>query len=86
MSELSQRLGRIRISDFFLHREPEAIMLIARDIFALRVEHLYHTECFEIVAVSPKFDIVPRGYEAPWYSAEVHKADDGALTIEWKTA
>lgn len=82
--EVTMRLGKIRVTDDIVYREPKLAKLIMSRIVVLRCEHFAGTFQFEYIAYSEEFDPWEYGDTVPEYSGEFKKYEDGRLELTFK--
>jgi len=73
------KIGKITIDRYLYDNDLETLREFYKsiEIVPLRVEHLYHTDAFEIIGDSPMFDETKEGDIAPEYIVIVTYNEDG---------
>jgi hypothetical protein len=60
-----RRVGKFRVTQEAL--DDNLAQYAYEGMVPLKVEHDFFTNCFEVTAISEKFDEVAQGEMAPWY-------------------
>jgi hypothetical protein len=71
-SNLLRRVGRFSIRSAILKSDPDAFLILSAQIIVVRCEHLFHSESFEYVALSPLFDERDPGSMIPNYRIQIN--------------
>ena len=71
-SNLLRRVGRFSIRSATLKSDPDAFLMLSENIIVIRCEHIFHSESFEYIALSPLFDEIEPGSMAPDYRIEIN--------------
>lgn len=84
-----KRIGRFYVASAVVEETPEmfAEMLSLLKLIPVRVEHLWHRNAFEYVAISERFREVPNAEMIPEYNIKIEVDDLGHLrcvTVEEK--
>lgn len=67
-ADMERRLGRFRIPNDRLRREPEKALAILAGCVVVRAEALWHSDDVEYMACHAAFGPVPLGAEPPFYA------------------
>jgi len=75
----SNQIGKFEISLRFAVDFPEklASVFAMLKLVPVRAEVLFHKDCIEYVAISERFEEVPKGCIPPEYELEVESDDNG---------
>jgi len=71
-SNLLRRVGRFNIRSGVLKSNPDAFLILFPHIIVVRCEHMFHSESFEYIALSPLFAEVDLGGIAPDYRIQIN--------------
>jgi len=78
-----RRIGRFRVASqllrFDFQKELQALM---NQVFILHAEHLYSQDCFQYVALSPRFDSIHPGQLPPDYRVIVERRRYVLMDVE----
>ena len=58
---IKNRLGKFRIRAESIYDEPETLLGIMGKCVIVRAEQMFERDCFEYIAISPDFDVIPMG-------------------------
>jgi hypothetical protein len=67
MSDLRNRIGKFYISRSLVLDYPELVQKVLSKVVVVRCESVFHSDSFEYIAFSNRFDICEEGYAPPVY-------------------
>ena len=71
MFDRNRRLGKIKISNHMMEKEPQLMAnIVMRDCIVLSANYLLHEENMEYVIYSPEFDVLDESDVIPEYHCE----------------
>lgn len=82
--DILKRPGRFSIPAPLLANDPWTAMAILRDCIVVRAENTYWHNRIEYVAFHPEFELANPGDEAPDYTAQIIRHDEGFISVRWR--
>jgi len=74
-SEIRDRKGIFVISRTLLEDCPDLVMKVMSKVIIFRAEFMFDKDAIEYHAVSPWFNEISLGFEAPYYTVETNGID-----------
>lgn len=80
--DMRAKRGRFLISGIAMFTDIKAVQRVFSLCVPIRVEHLYATDTFEIIAIGKPFREVEEGHETPWYDVVITR-DGRKLSVRF---
>lgn len=83
--DLRKRMGRFTLSWELLETDTDdAVLQLFAGVVVMRATDDLYKRSIEYLAVSPAFDLVPEGAQAPTYIAEYTQLPEGTEVVSWR--
>src|SRR5690349_20653771 len=76
-----QQVGKLTIHNDMYTGQPHVIALLFAQCLPVKLEFEYFNQCWNIVALSDRFDKVQEGQVMPEYSAVFKTEEDGSVSF-----